>query len=218
MARILSLLTAMALAGCALPSTSAAAAPATQVINVVPVVDGRPANGYHEAGSTSGIIDCTHPSPSAVSPGIYLCNPQGDFAEACYPSTPEMLLCVDFPWNRELQRDTASHPLALPPVTPIAKPVPFAVMLDDGTRCRLRNRGAWYAIQFKRSDGYAPVWHCQLADHGTTNGLARDGDPEIDRSTALWTIKTGLLGGGDHPEPPVTHTVTTAWFAAGEGT
>lgn len=191
--------------------------PATKVVNVIPVVDGQPANGYRESGSTrGGVNSCDEPSQSAVSPDIYSCDVASDFADACYPSTATVLLCVQTPWRQDLSRTTLTAPRTLPSVTPIAEPVPFAIELDNGDRCQLRNRE--FVGQFKRADGNAPVWSCSLASGGSGSGLAKDDEPVIDRSAPLWTIQVGMLGGGEHPEPPTTRTVTTAWFAAAAGT
>ena len=44
----------------------------------------------------------------------------------------------------------------LPPVQPPATPMPFGLLLDDGTECRLRNGGAWGS----RDDGLAGAYGC----------------------------------------------------------
>lgn len=69
-------------------------------------------------------------------------------AVACWPSTPGSLLCLDDPWNKQL------HRVALPHVQPPAITDPIAMVLDDGTRCRLRNGGAWAG----RDDGFVGVY------------------------------------------------------------
>ena len=94
-----------------------------------------------------------------------------------------------------------------------ATPDPFALTLDDGTRCLFRNGGSWSG----RTDGYVGVYGC-----------GRDGGPNpavlwlpsqgegtcIDRSTPVWTVKVGQLGAPDAVlPPPQTRAVTAAWLA-----
>ncbi|WP_249262699.1 hypothetical protein [Mycobacterium bohemicum] len=72
------------------------------------------------------------PSPSAVADNVYYCSPSAATANACWPSTPGRLLCVDNPWNRSLHRVTYSG--ALPPVQGPATPDPFALTLRPQPR------------------------------------------------------------------------------------
>ena len=187
---------------------------ATRVITVVPVgPNGAPINGYVEVppqGNVTDVADCTTPSPAAVADDIYYCSPSAASADVCWPSTPGSLLCVDDPWSNRLHRVNYSGPL--PPVHPTATPQPFALVLDDGTRCRLRNGGAWGT----RDDGYLGAYGC-----GPPNStlavlvlLSQGATSTIDRSTPLWTVKVGQLGapGAQFPRPQ-THTVATAWLA-----
>ncbi|HEY7054438.1 MAG TPA: hypothetical protein VH496_20215 [Mycobacterium sp.] len=95
-----------------------------------------------------------------------------------------------------------------PPVTTD----PFAMLLDDGTRCLFRNGGAWGG----RADGYLGVYGCG----GPTSNLAVLWLPSqgpgscIDRSTPVWTVKVGQLGSpADNFGPPQTRKVASAWFA-----
>jgi hypothetical protein len=187
---------------------------ATQVITAVPVgPNGEPINGYREAPSQSNVndvADCTTPSPAAVADDIYACSPSAASADVCWPATPGSLLCVHDPWDEELHR--VSYPDPLPQVQPVAQPQPFALLLDDNTRCRLRNGGAWGG----RQDGYVGAYGCGAAN----SNLAVLAQPSqgataaIDRSMPVWTVKIGQLGSptAEFP-PPRTHTVTTAWFA-----
>ena len=184
--------------------------PATQVITAVPVgADGQATNGYREEpsrGNVAAVSDCTVPSPSAVAYNIYSCSPTAAGAGTCWASTPGSLLCMDNPWDKLLHRVTYDR--QLPPVQPTASPDPFALLLDDGTRCMLRNGGAWGV----REDGYVGVYGC--------GGLAVLWLPSqgpgtcIDRAGPVWTVKVGELGAPGTPfPPPQTRAVTTAWFA-----
>jgi hypothetical protein len=172
---------------------------------------GQAVNGYKEAppdGNVAVVSDCTDPSPSAVVADVYACSPSAAGAATCWPSTPGSLLCVDNPWDKLLHR--VSYQGQLAPVQPTASPDPFALALDDGTHCTLRNGGAWGG----RDDGYVGAYWCGdsapvvLALPGQRDGSG------IDRSGAAWTVKVGKLGApGTHFPPPQTHAVTSAWFA-----
>ena len=145
----------------AVAGSAVAEPPATQVITAVAVgPNGEPFNGYREAPSQGSVTvtDCTTPSPSAVGDDIYYCSPSAAGADTCWPSTPGSLLCLDDPWDKRLHRVTYGG--QLPHVQPGAITDPFALLLDDGTRCRLRNGGAWGG----RDDGYVGVYGCGAAE------------------------------------------------------
>ena len=203
----------MTIAVLAPPGPAAADPPATEQISVMAVgPDGQPMNGYHESppeGNVVTVSDCTA-SPSATADNVYNCSPSAAGAGTCWPSTPGSLLCVDNPWDKSMHR--VAYNGALPPVQPIATPDPFALTLDDGTRCRLRNGGAWGW----RADGYEGAYWCG-DPHANVNVLwlpSQGAGSCIDRSSAVWTVKVGPLGSGDPSlPPPQTRAVTSAWFA-----
>ncbi len=209
---------ALTVAALSLPGSAAADPPPTQQITVMAVgPDGQPINGYRVAsgpGNVAQASDCTTPSPSAVADNVYYCSPSVAGAGTCWPSTPGSLLCVDDPWDKSMHRVTYDRPL--PPVTAPANPDPFALTLDDGTRCQLRNGGAWGW----RADGYEGAYSCSgTGAHLVVLWLPSQGAGScIDRSGPAWTVKVGQLGTGDNPTlpPPQTRTVTQAWFAGGK--
>lgn len=191
--------------------------PPTQAITTVAVgPSGQPINGYREApaqGNVVTVTDCTTPSPSAVADNVYSCSPSAAGAGTCWLSTPGSLLCMDNPWDMRLHRVSYNGPL--PPVQPTAAPDPFALVLDDGTRCLFRNGGAWGG----RDDGYVGVYGCGAngGENPAVLWLPSQGPGTcIDRSAPAWTVKVGQLGtSGTHFPPPQTHTVTSAWLAGG---
>lgn len=180
----------------------------TEVVNVVAVVDGQPADGYADttpAGEVNDVSMCDA-SPSGVSAGIYRCSPSAAAADACWKSTGATLLCVNDPWKKELHRVTVTDQLPSDP--PVAAPIPFALLLDNGVQCRIRSGGAWGG----RDDGLVGAYGCTGDD--VVLVPMKGGTEPVDRSQPLWTVKTGPLGVGDaHFPPPQTHAVTTAWFA-----
>jgi hypothetical protein len=188
---------------------------ATDVITVVAVgPNGQAASGYHVEPrfSSPDVSDCPAASPAAVGKDIYACDPSAAAAEVCWPA-PASLLCAVDPWDKSLRR--FHSPGALPAVAPPATPVPFALQLDDGTRCILPN-----GIDLGgRADGTVPIYGC--GQHSLPLGVLAppDWDPAsaIDRSQPLWAVYVGQLGPPTTPFfPPIRHTVTTAWFA-GDG-
>jgi serine/threonine-protein kinase len=88
--------------------------------------------------------------------------------------------------------------------------MPYGLLLDDGTECRLRNGGG----EASRDDGVGRAYGCNGDSAVLASFEARGWDPTtiIDRSHPLWTVKVGPVRAGNLP-PPQTHTVTTAWFA-----
>ena len=138
-----------------------------------------------------------------------------DVDAVAYSFDPELWLPpkdlgVDDPWDQRLHRVDYSG--QLPQVAPPAVQDPFALVLDDGTRCQLRNGGAWGG----RDDGYVGVYGCG----GTGSNLAVLWLPSqgpgtcLDRSSPTWTVKVGQLGApSEHFPAPQTRAVTTVWFA-----
>jgi hypothetical protein len=182
---------------------------ATNVVNVVAVnASGQPVNGYYTINrqASPNLTACPGSSPAAVAVNIYECDPPEAAAEVCWPA-PASLLCGTNPWSKTLRRFPS--PGALPAVNPPAAAVPFAMQLDDGTRCILPN-----GIDLGgRADATVPIYGC-----GQNIGVLAppDWDPAlaIDRTQPLWAVYVGQLGPRDTPFPvPIRHTVTTAWFA-----
>jgi hypothetical protein len=182
---------------------------ATNIVNVVAVnASGQSINGYYVINrqASPNVSACPGSSPAAVTSNIYECDPPEAAAEVCWPAQAS-LLCMTSPWSKTLRRFPS--PGALPAVNPPAAPVPFAMQLDDGTRCILPN-----GIDLGgRADATVPIYGC-----GQNIGVLAppDWDPAlaIDRTQPLWAVYVGQLGPRDTPFPvPIRHTVTTAWFA-----
>ncbi|HUO39267.1 MAG TPA: hypothetical protein VMU34_16150 [Mycobacterium sp.] len=201
-------------AAVALPTAGrlGAEAGATNIITVVAVgSNGQPANGYQVVPrqDSAELTGCPGPSPAAVANNIYACVPSEAAADVCWPA-PASLLCVVDPWGKALRRFPS--PGALPAVEPPPNPMPFALLLDDGTRCVLPNGGAWGG----RADGTVPVYGCGLTTWSLGVLAPPDWDPAlaVDRSQPLWAVYVGQLGPPTTPfQTPIRHTVTTAWFA-----
>jgi hypothetical protein len=184
----------------------------TQVILVVAVdANGQPANGYREvlkAGSAPQVSDCTA-SPATVAGNVYLCSPAAAAADVCWASPPGSLLCLNDPWDKGLHR--VAHSEELPHVKAPMSPEPFALLLEDGTKCRLRNGGAWDG----RDEGPVAAYGCLGSDLAVLVPSQPDAlAAAIDRAQPMWTVKVGALGAGNpHLPAPQSHTVKTAWYA-----
>ena len=183
---------------------------ATNVVNVVAVnASGQPINGYHvvDRQVSADLSGCPGPSPAAVSTNIYACDPSEAAAEVCWPA-PASLLCLMDPWSKALRR--FSSPGVLAAVNPPESPMPFAMVLDDGTRCVLPNGFDLGG----RADATVPIYGCGQ-DIGVLAPPDWDPADAIDRTQPLWAVFVGQLGPRDTPFPvPIRHTVTTAWFAS----
>ncbi len=184
---------------------------ATDVITVVAVANGEPVNGYNVINRqpSPNLSACPGPSPAAVGKDIYACEPSQALAEVCWPA-PASVLCLVDPWSNALRRFPA--PGALPAVDPPATPMPFALVLDDGTSCVLPNGIDWGG----RRDGLVPAYGCdpRPISRGVLIEPGQDPASAIDRSQPLWIVRVGLLGPrGASFEPPRRYTVRTAWFA-----
>ena len=207
--------TAVTLVGAAAlnaPGQVGAAPGATITITVKAVAaNGEPVNGYQVANrqGSPNLSGCPGPSPASVGTDIYSCEPAQAAAEVCWPA-PASVLCLMDPWSKALRRFAA--PGALPAVDPPATPMPFALQLDDGTRCILPNGIDWGA----RADDMVPAYGCNPGKTSVGVLIAPGDDPmsAIDRSQPVWVVRVGELGPRDTPfESPRRRAVTTAWFA-----
>jgi hypothetical protein len=197
-------------------SMHATAANGTQVAVVIAVdANGQPAGDFRQVpgapdpASVAAVSSCAA-SPAAIADDIYVCAPSAAGADVCWPSTPGSLLCLRDPWDKGLHRVAYTQPL--PHVKAPAAPEPLALLLDDGTQCRLRNGGAWGG----RDDGLVGAYGCPSANLAVLvpQQPQEGGASPIDRSQPMWTVRVGSLGGADaHLPPPQTRSVKTAWFA-----
>lgn len=189
-----------------------ARAPATTVVTVVPVDrDGNPAPGY-TVESGGGEVDCgtpdSEPSPASVGHDIVYCSPAAAAADICWTSPDRItILCGRDPWDKKLYQLTADA--AITPVRAAAEPVPWALELDNGTRCRLRNGGAWSG----RSDNLVGAYGCDRGDQ-VVLVPQESGTAIVDKTSPAWTVRLGVLDDKPTGSPPPTIVrVLTAYFA-----
>jgi serine/threonine-protein kinase len=179
----------------------------TDIQTTTAVVNGQPANGFHEVPNPNADVplDCEVTSRAAVTANVYDCDPTSASADICWSAPPTSMLCLDNPWDKELRRFPRST-LSLPPVQHGIDPWPYALELDDGARCRLL-----IGMRDMRPNGDTPEYDCGTGQSGFVVLMSRDSTNPINRSSAMWTVKAGPLG-----SVAQIHTVTTGWFAGAE--
>jgi hypothetical protein len=90
-------------------------------------------------------IDCSFGSPSRYdkTAGVRSCGSTADSADACWPATDRNhVLCLTDPFSNVVYLIGANG-LTTPRKALTGDPIPFALLLDDGTQCRVRIGGAW---------------------------------------------------------------------------
>jgi serine/threonine-protein kinase len=180
---------------------------ATDVQTTRAVVDGLPANGFHEVRHPNANVplDCEVTARAAVTANVYDCNPTSASADLCWSAPPTSMLCLDNPWDKELRR----FPLGtfpLPPAQHGVDPWPYALELDDGARCRVL-----IGMRDVRPNGDTPEYDCGSGQDGFAVLMSRDSANPINRASSMWTVKAGARGA-----VAATRIVTTAWFAGAD--
>jgi pimeloyl-ACP methyl ester carboxylesterase len=184
----------------------------TKIINVVPVdKSGNPAPGYTVVDD-GGPVDCgspsSDPSPASVGPNIVYCSPTAAEADICWPKPNQItILCGWYPWDKTLHQNTATAPIT--PVPAAHDPDPWALQLNDGAKCRLRNGGSWSG----RSDNLVGAYSCDRGNEVVL--VAQQNGTVIDKTSPEWTVQVGVLDDKQTGSPPPTTVhVLTAYFAS----
>nr|WP_082947744.1 serine/threonine-protein kinase [Mycobacterium sp. E2479] len=179
----------------------------TDVRTTIAVVNGRPANGFHEVSNSNADtpLGCEKAAQAAVTANVYYCYPNSASADLCWSAPPTSMLCLNNPWDKELRRFPLST-LPLPPVQHGVDPWPYALELDDGARCRLL-----VGMRDVRPDGDIPEYDCGSGQSGFVVLMGRDSTNPINRSSAIWTVEAGPLF-----SVAKIYKVSTAWFAGAE--
>jgi hypothetical protein len=170
-------------------STPTATEPVTRRVVVRPVRDnGTPAAGFRVVRENDGEpVVCDDVSPVAVSGDIRFCGDSALDTVACWQSAAaNYVLCLRDPRTHVLARIHITggfRAIAAP-----ARPAPQALVLDDGTRCLIRDGGAWSALP-----GH-PNWY---GDYGCNGNVEIYGPGAgIDDSSSRWTVHAVTWTGG----------------------
>lgn len=174
--------------------------------------------GWVEDNSrSSDHIDCSFGSPARYdkTTGVRSCGSTADSADACWPAADaEHVLCVLDPFAKVVSRIGAEG-LTTPRKPLTEGPVPFALVLDDGTQCRVRIGGAW-----DRPDDH-PDWVGYYGCRANSPVAAPDNviavwgpggeddarDSGIDKGFGGWSVAAGPAHG--HLD---THKVTKVFY------
>ncbi len=179
----------------------------TQRIVVRPVDStGRARPGFAVAAEPNGQVDCTDgdESPGAVSRNILVCFPSAEYAIACWkPVTPQMALCMRDPSHKRLVQIPRNGRFASASVVAKWKRAPLLIVLLDGTRCGIRDGGAWGSL--KGHPNMFGTYSCTR--HGVVWAKPKSRHMGVNESSAAWTVRTAPDSG-----PLVTRHVKRAYF------
>ncbi|MDP7707467.1 hypothetical protein [Mycobacterium sp. TY815] len=181
----------------------------TDVQTTIAIFGNQLVSGYREVYNSPDkrLSSCGEPSPAAVTANVYLCTPYAEGADVCWAAASTSMLCLDDPWSKGLRRYTYNTTL-LQQVYPEDNPKPYALLLEDGTRCRLLVGGT----RWVRPDGYIQAYSCGLKAGSDLSVMMPSDLSPINRSSPLWTVVVGVKD-----STLQTHSVATAWFAGSEG-
>ena len=193
-------------------ASPAAAAPATIKVIVAPVTSsGHAASSFTVKKEKPGYpVDCRFKDPSrgAVSPNIESCSPSAAYAIACWKAAATgKVLCMRDPSSHKLYLVRRDGKFAKTPVAKAQDRAPLLIVLTDGTRCQIRDGGAWGPVP-----GHPNLYGAYSCDRHNAAWLyakGSHGDPHngVDESSASWRIRTGY----NHI---VWRHIATAYFVA----
>ncbi|MBB1242947.1 sigma-70 family RNA polymerase sigma factor [Streptomyces durbertensis] len=181
----------------------------TRIVSVVPVTASGDVRADHAVLDLSDApLDGCGPPPWATAPDIVTCFPNSATAQACWVEQDRTTVLCGSPWEKRVRRHaTSDGPVGPAEPRPEADRWPWALELDDGTRCNPR----W--------GGPAPVLPGELSARYTCEGagLVVEGAdvPLIDRSAEVWTVQLLPPGGdtGSSPRLEPRRKVAAVYFA-----
>lgn len=178
----------------------------TEAVTVVAVdATGEARQGYtvvDRTGPEDSVLGCLT-SPAAKSSDIVYCSPNAATADVCWVKDDRTtVLCGDDPWKKRLLQYVVNDG-PVPATGPETEPIPWAMELADGTRCRLRTGGAGTSLP----EEMVVMYYC-----GDTSILVAQGPrtPLLDTSAPGWTVQTmdeAAVLRGDDSIPPRTEVV-----------
>jgi hypothetical protein len=173
-----------------------------EVIVLRPVdAQGNVQSGWQQDSQDRGgsPIDCSYGSPSRYDVGgaVRSCGATADSGDACWPAADsDHVLCVRDPFTAKVDLLPAAG-LTTPRKSAEHGYTPFALVLDDGRRCRARIGGAWdspvehpdwvgyYGCGSSATD-FTAVW-APRDETGLGDGITRDHDG--------WSVTVGAAQG-----------------------
>jgi hypothetical protein len=187
------------IASAAMPvATASASAPAsfaaTHTVTVLPVTStGHAASGFHVTNE-SGEIDCSFadPSPGALAANIEECSPSVAYAIACWKAAKAHdALCLRNPSSHHLFRIHLMGSFASTPAPTAALRAPLLIVLTDGTKCTIRDGGAWGTLASH------PKWNGSYSctKHGDVWAPPSSKRYGVNEAASSWTVHTASATG-----------------------
>ncbi|GAA1481503.1 hypothetical protein GCM10009624_19430 [Gordonia sinesedis] len=189
-------ITRIIVCNCAPRTMQASGEPTRTVLRPVTRSGGTTAGWLKDTTRSGGYYACTtNPVPGVTEAGIYWCSgSSGANQGVCAPAGQgAFLLCVTDPFTKTVLLLAASAPLPTEP-RPMPDPVPFGVVLDDGTRCSYSVFRGYSNPNSRIPDGTIR-YSCGSGADATYLWSTGDAYP-IDRG-ASWTVR--LAKDGDSP-------------------
>jgi len=155
---------------------------------------GHTASGFRARRQRGMSVSCTpaEPSPGAVSRNIEECSPSAAYAIACWKSvTPHRTLCLRDPRRKAVDSLRLSGRFAPTRVARRRDRAPLLMVLTDGTRCFIRDGGAWGTLKSR------PHWYgsYSCSRHGVVWAPPRASHYGVDESHPSWTVRTAPFNG-----------------------
>lgn len=169
-----------------------ATATATEVVR--PVTAGRQVSAGFHVHRVSASVQCGYPSasPVSVSRNVEFCSPSAAYAIACWKAAaPKHVLCLPDPARHRLIRFRTGKFASTKPVSQRVLS-PMLLVLADGTRCLIRDGGAWGALQ-----GHPHLYGTySCSRHGVVWARAKAAHSGVNETESTWTVRTAGFGHG----------------------
>lgn len=205
----------VAAAGQGAAAHPASAVPAAKhAATVQVVVHPVTATGHAAAGYTvkrgQGKITCNpaDASPVALSKNVEFCAPSYEYAVACWKSaTPHYALCLRDTNTTVLSKLKLTGGFAKTKVAPKKDRAPLRIVLDNGTKCLIRDGGAWSSLK------HHPNWYgtYSCTHEGAVWSPPNANHVGIDESHGSWRVHVAPISGEGKL---VTRHVKRAYFVA----
>ena len=170
-------------------------------------------SGWVQDSSRSGErIDCSFgsPSPYDKTAGVRDCGSTADSGYACWPAADGgHVLCLVDAFSNMLSL-VGAQGLSTPRKSLTADPIPFALVLDDGTHCQARHGGAWPSP--KERPDWVGYYGCLDPSVGGPGGKGMNAvwgprGEGIKKGFGGWTVEVGTEDGH-----LTTHKVTKVYY------
>ena len=176
------------------------------ILKPVDAQGGLKSGWVQDTSRSSDHIDCSFgsPSPYDKSAVVRECGATADSGDACWPAADNAhVQCLLDPFTNVIYLIGAQG-LSTPRKALTNDPVPFALVLDDGTQCRVRIGGAWSRPQ--EHPDWVGYYSCK-PDTAVWGPL----DNGINKGFGGWTVQIGAIDGSGHL---TEHKVAKTYYVA----